>query len=549
MSLISTTITATQPAAIVAGENPIIVNLSTGAIGAPAYSKGRFSVLSTSTNNLTLTFSLPAYTKVFTGKQYPNRDDYFLTSILKDTNGLTIDSGITTTMIASSLADCFKKDIVISKNYYINYSGGTIVDLQAKVASTQLDLTGRVVSSNGGNLSFSASAPGADAYQGSKIPDYSLYIEVYKGDDSIQLGEGYNVANFQRVTECVLPYSTDNIHRFDLSTICKNFVNSTRPNLEQQGCTTSQNSTSKFILPFVFYWGSQYPLVAGSNTSKKLQQGRTTQIWVGNSSLPFVRANTLTSYTGLTNNVKFLTNSPTVKHSNRDQREVLSLLIPKNLGRGLCVKADITYWDGTKSTGETLFNLFPSVVNYGGLYNLNVSHEFVFKSFETLTGKKIKLTSVSVNDSTGKYSVTQKYSYPFENPSTRFGVCFLNSLGTWDTVDFIGYGESAVDRTKKNLSVPVLPNQDGSFPQGFKYSANYDVAVTKRVTVNSGWINQSHFDWLIELLKSNEIYQYQTSTVNFLKLDSFKYLKGSEADQFNIEVTFIQTIFENNVSV
>lgn len=548
MGLVSTTISVTPPSSIVAGENPVVFTLSTGTIGSPSPAKAKLKVLSTSTNNVTLTFALPAYTKVFTGKDYPNNDSYFLTGTLKDANAVTVDGSITTSQIASSLADCLKKDIVISKNYYVNYSGSTIIELIAKTASSQYSLSSRVTSSNGSVVSFTSVSSGSDQYEGSQIPDYSLFVEVYKGDDSLELGTTFNNVNFERLTELNIPFSTDNIHRFDVGKIAKSFVKTYRPDFEQSGYTTSQNNNCKYVLPFYLTYGESYPLVAGSNTNKKLQKGITSQVWVTNSSLSLVSANTMSSYTGITNNVKFLTNSPSVKYSNRSQRELLGVIIQKNLGKGLAVRADIKYWDGSSATNELLYKVFTGTTNYGGLYLLNISHEHVLKQFET-GSKKIKTVSISLNDSIGKYTVAKKYHYPFTNPVNRVGIAFLNTLGTWDTHDFVGIAEETVDRTKNNLTVPLSINANGSVNKGFKSSTNYNVQVTKKVTVNSGWINHDHFEWLIELMSSNEIYSYTTTQLNYLKLDSYKYTANNQSDQFIVEATFIQTIFEQSVSV
>jgi len=548
MSLVSTTITAFQPAGIVASENPIILELRTASGGTSSFSSGRFNVTSTSTNSVTVVFNLSGttnYIKTFTGKNFPNNDSYFLTGTLQDQNGNTIDSSITTSQIASSLSDCLNDDIVISRDYYVTYTGGTKVLLTAKEASSNHRLDGGRVTCSTGAITFTSISTGHSIYQGASIQDYSLYTELYKGDDNLQLGQSLNVNQFKKIGELILPFSSDNVHRFNVATLCKSFVSTPRPDFSITGSTVVAGP-----LPFYASFGEQYPLVAGTNTTKKLYKGRTPYFYVANASLPFISGNSMLAYSGTSSPsaAKFLTNQPVTKKINRSQNELLYILIPKNIGgAGYFVIAEIKYWDGTITT-QNLYDLFTGATNTGGLYVLNVSYDSVLNQFEA-TGKRIKTAKVWVSNIGFSYSANQTYSFDYEDINEDgFGVVFLNALGGYDTFQFNGVTEETIDRSSKTLTTPLEWNRDGSIQSGFKYSNNYDVRVTKRVNVNTGFINQQTFDWLIELLGSNEIYQY-SGNMNYLKLDSYKYSKDNQTNEYSVDVSFIQTIFENNVSI
>ena len=125
----------------------------------------------------------------------------------------------------------------------------------------------------------------------------------------------------------------------------------------------------------------------------------------------------------------------------------------------------------------------------------------------------------------------------------------MNKLGGYDTFDFIGIVETSVNREAKNYTIPRDIQSDGSSPKGFKVNSTYDTQVTKTITVNSGWIDQDHFDWLIELLSSNNIYSYTETFQNYLNVTGYKYTRSSLDDLYEMEVTFTHTIFENNISV
>jgi len=97
--------------------------------------------------------------------------------------------------------------------------------------------------------------------------------------------------------------------------------------------------------------------------------------------------------------------------------------------------------------------------------------------------------------------------------------------------------------------VPLNYNLNGSISAGQRNTATYNTKIVKKVVVNSGWIDEEHFDWLIELMKSNNIYSTSTTNQNYLNLIEYSYKKSSLDDLFDIEATFEWTIYENNVTI
>jgi hypothetical protein len=79
--------------------------------------------------------------------------------------------------------------------------------------------------------------------------------------------------------------------------------------------------------------------------------------------------------------------------------------------------------------------------------------------------------------------------------------------------------------------------------------ATYNTKVTKKVICNTGWIDAQHFDWLIQLMKTNHIYITNTDYTNYLNLTGWTYRKSSLEDLFEIECTFDWTLWENSVNV
>jgi hypothetical protein len=811
------------PATIVAAENPIIYSISTGTVGAEAFSKTRFTVSNFPDNNFEINFNLSSpqvYTKTFYAKDFPNNDSYFLTQYLKDRSGNTLRTN-TTSQVAESLAECFQKDIFLSKYYFITYTGGTRVELIAKVAASIYDIPNSDITvTNGAQIGDSFITSGSSVYEGASVENYNVFIEPFISQTK-QYGESVALTDCKRITELVLPFQTDNDHKFNLSDIFKSFVNTPRPSFN----SSSYDIVTDYIKPFRVRYGTLAPLVPNENTAKKTTVGTTSTVWAVNAATDLENANTFTSLTGATGSIPIISTAPSVKRSRRDQKELLCFLAPKGFGSVLTVRSDLTFWNGATSantelvtyTGtsdgglvvvnagfedlgldeletstkkvktssvkvyvdnDTITNHYPDIddadlttgfdgwwqnesgtvwynednvakVDFGyfstiqnlpafttwtgnnwtiastpsatvpastnypiervnltgftiGNYSFDYSftwtgsgiavHNLNFYKNGSLVGTastgnlngagtytgtfnisltdvpdKVRVTatnftaspkSVTINYISGDttqqgifssarlrnddvdytndvydidYSITfqtgssntfkvqffnltggtasplmtigtfgagthtgtyvftgssaytsegfyvtgqsgmtqtarinslelryhsvptqltaaRSFRYELTEPSSSFGVMLLSRLGVFETFNFIGLREEQYDRKAQELTVPLTYNNDGSVDEGFKYVASYGVELTKKAVVNSGWIDENTFDWLTELLSSNEIYSTD-SPIKYLRLDGFKYVKSSQSDEYNIEVSFIESMPTNNVSI
>ncbi len=259
----------------------------------------------------------------------------------------------------------------------------------------------------------------------------------------------------------------------------------------------------------------------------------------------------------LKNNVKFLTNSPNPKQIQRSSNEFLYFLLPKNYGKTLKMRGDLYFYDGTSVTGQTFFTIATGTTNAGGCMILNLSYDKLgLQAYEVsgTTNRKIKRAELAVwqNDAlNGDYQYTEEKVYRFEidEMPRKFGVLFQNSLGMYDAFDFIGVVEETISRDYDNYTVPLDYNADGSMASGQRNTATYNTKILKKITCNSGWIDSEHFDWLMELSKSNNIYSTNTTTQNYLNLTDISYKKSSLDDLFDVECTFEMTIYENNITI
>lgn len=653
------TMIQTQPANISAANNPIVLQLET-AINSdvPLPSKSNFRVATTVSQDTTITFNLnypQQYTATFTAKGFPDSNKYFLASQLTDEVGNVIGSN-TTSEIATSIAEAFQQDPVISRLYYITNSG-TYIYLIAKENNPNLDLnTSRVTVSNTNSIILTQTQGGVSQYDGQLTSDYSIYAEVYV-NPALEFGASPVESDFRRVGELQLPFQKDNKHIFQLDTILKNYVTTPKIDFSSTGFTTIPS----YDVAYYVKYGEIFPLIANSNTKKKRYKSKTSYRTACNAALNFEDSNDMQSYlgdalsylnpnfgysgiygavvfnnlvtstgvtsfknavflhstnmqgwqnsgytfsglpnntytvklSGITNsipytiqkqftynpssissgygfygatipqiprtNISWLTNSPSPLYIQRNSKQYISFLLERgyaNANRTLSVKGDLHFYNGTSITGVTFFNITSgNTTNFGGMTILSCGYnEMGLAAYENSGNTKIRRADFAVwqTDSVlGLLQLTDVKTYLFEidEAPTKYGTIFLNKLGTWDTFDWVGEIVYDEDVTRETYQVPreILP--DGSSPKGFEANSVYNTQYTRRVTVNSGTIDEATYIWLQELLQSNKIYCYTNDHQNFLIVTGYVSNKSTNNAEFTMQVSFSETIFENSVSV
>ena len=559
---ISGKFTVSLPPLLAASENPMMVELSTAINSvSPTNSIIRFDVTGNVKNNDSIQFLLSypeAYTITFVAKGYPNQNQYFLENTLTSPAGVAIGTN-SKEDIAVSLAECFQKDAVLPRAYYINNSGTTIT-LVAKdnTVLTNLDNTNVVFIGTG--ITMTQLQPGLDAYQGSKVNKYGVYTEVYL-NDSGQFGITPDINNFNRIAELDLPYNQSNVMQFKIDEILKNYVYTPKIDFTFSGATTLPS----MLKPYYVNYGEIYPLITDTNTVKKKQKSSGHTIgYVINSALPWTNANTMTNYLGNWNptgastqvvtGVTFLTNSPNPKLIQRNSTEFLYYIMPANYGHATELRGDIYFYDGSSLINHKFFDIFTGHTNFGGVLCLNVGYDKLgLHAIEVsgMTTRKIKQIDFAVHELSGttQYSVTRSFIYAVDDALRRFGVAFQNKLGGYDVFDCVGIVEDTLDRQAGSYAVPRLINADGSSPLGFNANSTYNTKETKTITVNTGWLNSAHYLWLQELLASNKIYSYTEPTQPYLNVTAFTYKKSSLEDLFDAEISFSYTLNESNISI
>ena len=661
--------TTTAPSGeLMAANNPIPFTLQTFTSSlSPVKSKSTITVSGTVNDGDWVRFRLAYPNEIdvtITAKNYPDRDEYFLASTTKDTLGVPIDTS-TSSEIAQSIGESISKNVELSRLYDIIVID-SVVTLTAKEANPNLDLNYITLPTSTTAITSTIVFEGVSAYDGQIVENYSVYADIYVKPNA-QWGLSSPIDEFVFATQLELPFQSNNIHRFNLAPIVRNYVSTPKLDWTLTGFTTLEPMLAEFKVVY----GEKFPLIANTNTKKSRYKGTSESFYSINSSLAWEDSNDMSEYTGsflhnlksnflvvlavnptvtgflaydyliddtdtttttdimmrvvgtfgtvfdsgwvdptvlyakamttysrgtiefsgvssgvnvtyerswfsnvdlysgavygsvvdqnIFNNVKFLTNKPTVLDMQRDGSDWLYLMLPRDYGKPLSIVADLYFYNGDALTGQTLYDVFTGTTNAGGVFTFGSGYEQLgLAAYETSGGttRKIRRVDFAVyqDDATlGVVPLSEVRSYRYEideQPST-FEVAFLNELGCYDTFSFVGEIVDNVERETGNYEVPLEINGDGSLERGFQKNTVYNTKITKTIKANSGWIDEDHRDWLVNsLLNSNRIYQITDGDENFLTIASVQTsTKSSNETLYQLNVTFKLTQYENNVNV
>jgi len=651
-----------EPQQVSAVENPIILQLQTAITSIqPKYSNNVFTVSGTITGttiNFALTFP-QAYNAVFQSKGYPDRSYYFLNSTLTSSIGVPVGTN-TNVEIATSLAQAFQQDAMLSRLYSITNSNAT-VRLKAKNYGVKYDLTTDNVSIAGGGVTLSNSQSGQVAYDGQISADYNLYVELYV-DPDLQFGANPILTNFKKVgDDYTLPFQSNNLMSFDLGTTLKNFVDTPKPDFTFTGYTTLGNMDTNYYCKY----GEKYPLIENAaGMAKKRYKGQTQVLYALNSALNFEDVNDMSDFLGyfvtnlnpnfsydndewvssedlvfvdalidsadtgttnvmysiwdstntsieeawqssdtfasmgaltgqyygrvsgttngetymysrlfvvfgtymfwnttqhstLINNVQFLQSDPNPKEIPRGSKEFLYMLMKASYPATLELRGDISYWSAgiAPVTDVTFFEIsnLTGATNFGGVTILACGYdELGLAAYEASGNTKIRRVDFAVwqIDAQGNelpLTETRSYLLNIDEQPQKYDVAFLNKLGTFSTYSFVGEVVEGESIQRQQYQVPYAVNSGGQANVGFQYNGVYDTKYTKTWTVNSGAIDDDTYYFLQDMLASNKIYNYSNPHENFLRVVNHKAQKSSNLSEWTVQVTFEETIFENNV--
>ena len=298
--------------------------------------------------------------------------------------------------------------------------------------------------------------------------------------------------------------------------------------------------------------GSYYGRISGITDGVTYMYDKYFSVW-GNYQWSY----TSTIHTILYNNVAFLNSAPNPKEIPRGSNEFLYMLLKTSYPATLDLRGDIHYWsDGVAPvTGVTFFEIsnLTGVTNFGGVTILACGYdELGLAAYEASGNTKIRRVDFAVwqTDNTGyaqPLTETRSYLLNIDEQPSKYDVAFLNKLGTFETYSFVGEVVESEMVERQTYQVPYSVNSAGQANKEFQYNGAYDTQYTKTWTVNSGTIDNDTYYFLQDMLASNRLYNYSNPHENFLTIASHKSNKSSNQAEWTVQVTFKETIFENNV--
>jgi len=439
--------------------------------------------------------------------------------------------------------------------------------------------------------------------------DYGVFLEVWEYRQGTIWGRRPTSNDANKLAELTLPYNVDNIYTFDISKILKSELSTVIVSrnllVNDIGRINFDNGTPISIKPYFLKYGEKFSGGILSNgapaedpTQKYVRKyfsitnAVATLRWASPGAYQFnLSADTPQApiywqhtienvSTNAYRNVKRLTKEPQYKlrrryekpeiiyfyvHNDEQFQQIRHYRVKNTFYKQTSTFTDITISHITpqfNQSGLIWFDLAPSKCGFNASDNaapVQYSEHVLQVSYSTTNG-----------NSFFDYSDVFSYEWdlntePFYNTngeSKYFKLWWKNSLGVYDQFEFEGQQirtmsadfsnyEKGLTNTNFNL---ITLRKDG-------VNLRYNAKVSYEITINTGWINYLHMEWLKEIIKSNEwytddIFQYfdlnleisNRATWNALLLDGFEFQEDPVNKLFNLSCKFIYSIPENTIS-
>lgn len=236
-----------------------------------------------------------------------------------------------------------------------------------------------------------------------------------------------------------------------------------------------------------------------------------------------------------------------------------SISVDVSFSSGTGNKVYLQYFDNSNvQIGSTITLLTANSGRFTGTTTINeITAPQIYKVAFWIVGQSgvtqnVVVHKFSLAPTVGSNEFTIHKAFRFEHvePSADelFEVCFLSTAGVFETFTFRGLKTESLERSAKNYTIPLIPNSNGSYSQGATNNRTYQSEVQRKVIVETGLLDLDTYNWLQELISSNDVYEI-SDNVNALRIDSIKYQSDSQTSAFGFQVTFIQNILLNNLNL
>lgn len=525
-------IVTNEAAEISASENPMAWFFESLNIGAPLAAQMNVQVLTGNPPNGSIFRIIPANISFsggfpaieLVGSNTPNFGEF-------DTSGPPAT-------VADSIANVLNNDIVFNRLFFADSitAPGTIIINALNTGSRYTMLFEGAAA-----FSVTLNTVGADANIGQANQDFAVFVQVFvKGSGNF--GDEINKGTLQRVAEITKNYQADNVHKFDVAGVVKNYLRADIPQNAAQ--FKSENHINNYCLLFGYSYKDD------NNTIKKIVSGVTALKWAQLAAVDLLQTNDLNDYvcTPPSSQKLFLSNQPLVKDYWLGQKDYVNILWENTPSVPNIAILEIRpyFYDGTIGAWQDAGILFPN----GGVYSLGLS-ALPISSIESTAGALIKqfdlrlkgALSLNPGDLT---PITRIYKYVIrrECPERTLDFVFLNPLGGWDGLRMTKRNDVNLTREAQGFekSRPYLPTPTDTI-RGVK-----GVTSERVESWSTGWLPQSHRLWLEGFAQSPAVYIFQQNTFRLVLLDNIRIEFDDEADKFNLTTDFITSAPLNSIN-
>jgi hypothetical protein len=513
----------TIPPEIAASENPINWIFNTISIGSNAAASTTIQVLSTPING-------DIFSLISAGGFFPTVE---LLASNSPTFGEYDNTG-TLTEIADSIANALNEDIVFNRLFYADS-----LTAPENIIITAIEPGSLYTVIFSGSLAFVPTmfTFGQSEFFGQSLQDFIVFIDVFAQAPE-NFGEVVDKNGLEFIARIQKNYQKDNLMAFDVSGVLKNGVNSGLP--AGPGVVKYTEAVTNYCLMFGFIAKDD------NNISTRVITGITGVNWINNAAIGLLKTNDLVDYIFVTLaiNKSFLSNLPECKDFWPGQKDYLNFIYKETpaIINEIDFFIEPTFYDGTTGSLTLLTNKLIT----GGQHSFDLSN-LPIGTIETLNGKKIRDFTIyarpSVAVGIAPNVAEQKYIIRRDCPERTIDIVFLNSLGGWDGVRMIERIEQGARRniTEFEKSPPVDP-VGTEIVRGVR-----ETVVNCSERWASGWLPESHYNWLKEIQSSTKVYLSTPSGFQYIVLESTQIDYDDEAKKYNLIIEYTPTVNENSV--
>jgi hypothetical protein len=445
------------------------------------------------------------YTVTLTGSSTPSFNQFY--TVTGDTSFLMRQR------VAESLAYELQNHPLFGLNYDVRAESDFVyITAVDSGASFSLGLTPP------SNITLVSNSPGGNLYPATGLIDYSTFVDVHVGNWSY--GQTVDRFNSEKVDSLIMPFSPPNLP-FDVAGSVKDSTNVPLPRkLPSQNFLPYQidkTPSGRILVPYFLLFGDSFRYLA--NGSKKLSTTGVTAIrWVQNGALGELESYDLMPYTTavtLSNNVRMLSYSPSVKHVERSTHNYIQFIMSEITGAAnVGLSVEVTFKDGSTVSYDSGSIL---AVGLGGNLSIDVSQDIVGVPVQELIAGKVA-KSYRVRFWHQRPSFPRVYSewttYEFKDKchKPKMELIWFNSLGAWDSYTLTVQGKTNSTESKSfNRAVPF--NQTQSYELDYVYQKESQDTVRANAV-----LDKEHYLWFKELLKSTSVFQWDSSISRYRPL-------------------------------